>query len=73
MKEIERTKREYFDRVFMAYKCDIKKTWQEISETLNRIKKKHEMPALFTHEGRDLARSTKIANAFNTYFANKNL
>ena len=33
------------------------------------------MPSLFTHEGRDLADSTEIANAFNTYFANigKNL
>ena len=32
--------------------------------------KKYEMPSLFTHEGRDLASSTEIANAFNTYFAN---
>ena len=74
MKGIERAKKEYFDRVFVAYKCDMKKTWQVISETLNR-NKKHEMPSLFTHEGRDLAGSTEIANAFNTYFANigKNL
>ena len=59
----------------MAYKCDMKKTWHVISEMLNRNKKKHEMPSLFTHEGRDLAGSTEIANAFNTYFANirKNL
>ena len=75
LKGIERAKKEYFDRVFVAYKCDMKKTWQVISETLNRNKKKHEMPSLFTHEGRDLADSTEIANAFNTYFANigKNL
>ena len=33
------------------------------------------MPSLFTHEGRDLADSLEIANAFNVYFANigKNL
>ena len=33
------------------------------------------MPSLFAHEGRDLADSTKIANAFNPYFVNirKNL
>ena len=75
MKGIERAKKEYFDRVFVAHKCDMKKTWLVISETLNRNKKKHEMPSLFTHEGRDLADSTEIANAFNTYFANigKNL
>ena len=75
LKGIERAKRDYFDRVFLAYKCDMKRTWQVISETLNRNKRKHDMPLLFTHEGRDLVDSTKIANAFNTYFANigKNL
>ena len=75
MKGIEREKKEYFDRVFVAYKCDMKKTRQVISETLHINKNKHEMPSLFTHEGRDLVGSTKIANAFNTYFANigKNL
>ena len=76
LKGIERAKRDYFDRVFLAYKCDMKSdTWQVISETLNRNKIKHDMPSLFTHEGRDLVDSTEIANAFNTYFANigKNL
>ena len=53
----------------------MKRTWQVISETLNRNKRKHDMLSLFTHEGRDLVDSTEIANAFNTYFANigKNL
>ena len=75
LKGIERAKRDYFDRVFLAYKCDMKRTWQVISETLNRNKRKHDMPSLFTHEGRDLVDSTEIANAFNAYFANigKNL
>ena len=75
LKEIERAKRDYFDRVFLAYKCDMKRTWQVISETLNRNKRKHDMPSLFTHEGRDLVDSTEIANALHTYFANigKNL
>ena len=75
LKGIEWAKRDYFDRVFLAYKCDMKRTWQVISETLNRNKRKHDMPSLFTHEGRDLVDSTEIANAFNTYFANigKNL
>ena len=53
----------------------MKRTWQVISETLNRNKRKHDMPSLFTHEGRNLADSLEIANAFNVYFANigKNL
>ena len=28
LKEIEKAKGEYFNRVFMAYRCDMKKTWQ---------------------------------------------
>ena len=34
LKEIEIAKREYFGRVFVAYRSDMKKTWQIISETL---------------------------------------
>ena len=74
-KGIDKAKKDYFDRVFVAYKSDMKKTWQVISETLSRNKKSHEMPSVFNHEGHELADSVEIANAFNTYFANigKNL
>ena len=66
-KGIDKAKKDYFDRVFVAYKSDIKKTWQVISETLSRNQKSHEMPSVFDHEGDELADSVKIANAFNTY------
>ena len=69
-KGIDKAKKDYFDRVFVAYKSDMKKTWQVISETLSRNKKSHEMPSVFNHEGHELADSVEIANAFNTYFAN---
>ena len=69
-KGIDKEKKDYFDRVFVAYKSDMKKTWQVISETLSRNKKSHEMPSVFNHEGHELADSVEIANAFNTYFAN---
>ena len=74
-KGIDKAKKDYFDRVFVAYKSDMKKTWQVISETLSRNKKSHEMLSVFNHEGHELADSVEIANAFNTYFANigKNL
>ena len=39
LKEIETAKREYFGRVFAAYRSDMKKTWKIISETLSRNKK----------------------------------
>ena len=37
LKEIETAKREYFGRVFAAYRSDMKKTWKIISETLSVI------------------------------------
>ena len=52
-KGIEKAKKEYYDRVFVAYKCDIKKTWQVITETLSRNKKTHDMPSVFNHEGQE--------------------
>ena len=36
LKEIEIAKSEYFGRVFAAYRSDMKKTWQVLSETLSR-------------------------------------
>ena len=38
LKEIEIAKREYFGRGFAAYRSDMKKTWQVISETLSKKK-----------------------------------
>ena len=42
-KGIDKAKKYYFDSVFVAYKSDIKKTWQVISKTLSRNEKSHEM------------------------------
>ena len=42
----------------------MKKTWQVISETLSKNKKK-ELPSKFVHEGREIEDPTEIANAFN--------
>ena len=48
LKEIEIAKREYFARVFAAYRNDIKKTWQLISKTLSRnIQKMNFLQHLF--------------------------
>ena len=47
LKEIENAKGEYFNRVFTAYKGDMKKTWQVINETSIRNNKKIDMPSKF--------------------------
>ena len=38
-KNIKEAKRIYFDKIFIAYRSDMKKTWRTINETLNRNKK----------------------------------
>ena len=54
----------------MAYRSDMKKTWQVINETLSRNIKKIDMLSKFIHEGCELADPTEMANAFNSFFAN---
>ena len=69
-KNIKEAKRIYFDKIFIAYRSDMKKTWRTINETLNRNKKSSNVPSLFYDNGRTLSNMKEIANAFNVYFAN---
>ena len=39
LKQIQVAKQDYFNRIFTAYKTDMKKTWRSINETLSRNKK----------------------------------
>ena len=48
----------------------MKNTWKNINDTLSRNKKTNDMPEVFYHNGETLTDPTKIANSFNTYFAN---
>ena len=75
IKLIKEAKQQYFDRIFTAYRTDLKKTWRTISETLCQNKKHCDVPFSFFHDGKELSEPKAIANAFNVYFANigKNL
>ena len=75
IKLIKEAKQQYFDRIFTAYRTDLKKTWRTIGETLCRNKKHCDVPSRFFHDGKELSEPKAIANAFNVYFANigKNL
>ena len=66
---IQETKKRYFNRIFTAYKCDIKKTWLVIHDTLSRNKNKCDLPATFNYNGLVLSDPIEIANSFNVYFA----
>ena len=62
-------KKRYFNRIFTAYKCDIKKTWLVINDTLSRNKNKCDLLATFNCNGLVLSDPIEIANSFNVYFA----
>ena len=62
---IQETKKRYFNRIFTAYKCNIKKTWLVINDTLSRNKNKCDLPATFNYNGLVLSDSKEIANSFN--------
>ena len=65
----KKQKKRYFNRIFTAYKCDIKKTWLVINDTLSRNKNKCDLPATFNYNGLVLSDPIEIANSFNVYFA----
>ena len=70
LKKIREAKKEYFDRIFTAYKADIKKTWKAINETLNRNKNGSELPSRFLNNDVEILDPKDIANTFNEYFEN---
>ena len=47
IKLMKEAKQQYFDRIFTAYRTDLKKTWRTISETLCRNKKHSDVPSRF--------------------------
>ena len=64
LKKIREAKKQYFDRIFTAYKANIKKTWKTINETLNRNKNGSELPSRFLHNDVEILDPKDIATAF---------
>ena len=67
-KTITNAKRVYYNQIFDRYKYDMKKTWNIISEPLNR-KVKNPIPETMTINGQDCSDKGTIAESFNTFFA----
>ena len=64
-------KRDYYQRMFITFSNDMKKTWQTIDDTLNRSKKSRKFPQLFKlSNGTTILDPKIIAEAFNDYFIN---
>ena len=62
-------KRDYYRNAFNRYSTNMKKTWQTISQTLNRRKGNRDFPQeLKLANGNTISEPKKIANAFNDFF-----
>ena len=60
---------DYYRNAFNRYSTNMKKTWQTISQTLNRRKRDRDFPQEFKlANGNTISEPKKIANAFNDFF-----
>ena len=55
-------KKNYFNRIFNAYKNDMKKTWRTINETLSKDKISSELLSTFYQNDLELTNPIEIAN-----------
>ena len=69
-KIIKNTKQDFWLKRFHEAKYDVKSTWRNINEKLNKTKKSHNFPETFLKNGTAVNGSKNIANAFNNYFVN---
>ena len=60
----------YYSSCFNKYKNDIKKTWQTISDIMNRKHTNTTYPEFFEINGVKIMDKIEIANKFNQYFTN---
>ena len=69
-KSIRELKKKYYYDLFEKYKCDIKNTWNTISEIFNKSNRKKNSILKIFNNGRYVTKSIDIANEFNIFFAN---
>ena len=67
---IRDAKKLYYFNTFTERKNDMKKNWGIINKILNKVKQRSNFPSTFTLGSRTITDSRKIANEFNTFFAN---
>ena len=69
-KSIRETKSNYYKLDFEKNKNDIKKTWETITDVLNKSKVHKDFPKLFYAEGIKVTGQENIAEHFNDFFVN---
>lgn len=65
---IKAAKKHYYEMKFELTKSDMKQTWNNINEVLNRTSNKTELPSKFHYGDKTLVDNIDIANGFNQYF-----
>ena len=63
-------KSSYYHTQFQRCKSNIKKTWSQINEIIQRKDKKSEFPKYFTENNNIITGDNEIAECFNNYFIN---
>ncbi len=63
-------KRAHYEAYFEKYKHDMRKTWSNINDTLNKSRKNKSFPEAFKEDGQIISDKIEIANKFNLYFTN---
>lgn len=69
-KLIRYSKKDFYTNQFLKYKCDIKKTWQTISNVICKNNRKDFFDQNFLINGRLVSNLDSIASKFNEYFTN---
>jgi hypothetical protein len=67
---IRKAKLDFYNREFDKNKNDIKKTWDTISDVLNKSKLHNEFPTYFNIDGNRISNVSDIASHFNDFFIN---
>ena len=62
-------KKSYYDKQFIKFTNDSKKTWSVIREVIGSCKQKDQLPNFFLKNGNIIKDTLEIANGFNTFFA----
>ena len=67
---VRKAKKEYYFSKFNEFSSNMKKTWSTINQLINKNKKTHSIPNLFTDDNRSYENFQDICEGFNNFFIN---
>ena len=69
-KTVRLAKSQHYFNKFQHYKTDMKKTWKQINEIMQKKKKTPDLPKYFLDNNKVITENIDIANCFNNFFSN---